>query len=310
MRSYHGLGSSGVRRVSLQAELLEHRTLLSGSSASQEVTIQVPSSYVSQQAEQLTVTLVRSRVGGGARNQAPITINFSASEGSPTAGGTPTDTSAQPQFTPVNEAVTFPQGATTETVVVPINSAAPNAGLVPVQLSVTANSRNVRGSDQMIYLANSQEAIPPSIVGVTRVAGGIAVTFSKPMNPSTVDNIHNYAVKFSPSQKFSLAELTGFGLIETLNSAKQGIPLRRASYDAATNTVTLVATEQLGPNGSYTVSSPASLTSKGHSPKKAHALSDQQGNPLAEGEKAGVFSITISKGHPYAAATPVLWDGN
>ena len=80
----------------------------------------------------------------------------------------------------------------------------------------------MRGSDQTIYLANNQDAIPPSIAAVTRVAGGIAITFSKPMDPSTVDNIHNYAMKFSPSQKFSLAQLTGFGLIETLNSRSKG----------------------------------------------------------------------------------------
>ena len=63
MRSYYRSGSSGERRVALDAEPLEHRTLLSGSSALQEVTIQVPGTYVSQQAEQLTVTLVRSGPG-------------------------------------------------------------------------------------------------------------------------------------------------------------------------------------------------------------------------------------------------------
>jgi hypothetical protein len=310
MRSYHRLSSSGAHCIFPQAEPLENRTLLSGSAASQKVAIQVPSTYVSQQADQLTVTLVRSGAEGGNRNLRPTTIHFSASEGSPTAGGMAADTSAPPQFTPVGESVTFPQGVTTESVVVPINSGAPNPGLVPIQLSVTATSRGVRGGDQMIYLANSQEAIPPSIVGVTRVAGGIAVTFSKPMDPSTVQNIYNYAVKFSPSQKFSLGELTGFGLIETLNSAKQGIALRRATYNAATNTVLLVANEQLGANGSYTVRNPVSLTAKRNGPNKAHALSDLQGNALAEGGTAGVFSITISKGHPYAAATPVLSDGS
>jgi hypothetical protein len=310
MRSYHRLGSSGRRRISLHAEALEQRTLLSGSSASQEVAIQVPSTYVSQQADQLTVTLVRSRIGGGHRKLGPLTIDFSASEGPATAGGMLTDANAPAQFTPVNESVTFPRRVTTETVVVPINPGAPNPGLVPVQLSVTGLSRGVRGSDQTIYLANGPEAVPPSIVGVTRVAGGIAITFSKPMDPSTVENIHNYTVKFTPSQKFSLVNLTGFGLIKTLNPANQGIPLRRATYDAATNTVTLVATEQLGPNGSYTVSNPASLTAKAHRRKNVHALSDLHGNALEEGGSAGVFSITISKGHPYAAETPILSDGS
>jgi hypothetical protein len=215
------------------------------------------------------------------------------------------------QFTPVNQSVTFPAGVTTETVVVPITRGAPNPGLVPVQLSVTPVTRLIRGSAETIYLATGAEAVPPSIVAVQRVRGGIAVTFSKPMNPKTVTKLQNYAIKFSPNQQFSLTQLTGVGLIQTLNNTTQSIGLRRASYDSATNTVTLVPNEQLGPNGSYTVSNPPSLLAKANGPKKAHALTDLQGNPLAEGgSRAGAFSITISKGHPYAASSAVLADGS
>ena len=143
-----------------------------------------------------------------------------------------------------------------------------------------------------------------------RVAGGIAVTFSKPMDPATVQNIHNYAVKFSPTQQFSLADLTGVGLIETLNYAKQPIALRRATYNASTNTVTLVANEQLGPNGSYTISNPTRLLAKATDRTRPTPSPIYKGNPLEEEEGGGVFSITISKGHPYAAAAPVLSDGS
>ncbi len=247
--------------VSPQAELLEHRTLLSGSSALQHVGIDVPSAYISQQADQLTVTLVRSSGGGHSSSLGPLTVNFSAMEGSLGTGGVDvTSDVVPPQFTPVNQPVTFPRGVTSETVVVPIHSGAPNPGTVPMNLSVTSSSSSshqVRRSDLTVYLASSPEAVPPSIIGVQRVAGGIAVTFSKPMDPTTVQNIHNYAVKFSPTQKFSLADLTGVGLIETLNNAKQSIALRRATYNASTNTVTLVANEQLGANGSYTISNPS-----------------------------------------------------
>ena len=230
---------------------------------------------------------------------------------SPAGTGVTPDIVGQ-QFTPVNQSVTFPAGVTTETVVVPINSGAPSPGLVPVQLSVTTASRAVRGSEETIYLATSSDAVPPSIVAVQRVKGGIAVTFSKPMNPKTVANIQNYAIKFSPSQQFSLSQLTGVGLIQTLNNpTSQSIGLRRASYDSATNTVTLVPNEQLGSDGSYTVSNPSSLFAKRNRPKKAQALTDLQGNPLDEGGgRAGAFSIRISKGHPYAATSAVLSDGS
>ena len=101
MRPYHRFVSSARRRISLQAEPLEHRTLLSGSSVAQAVAIQVPSTYVSQQADQLTVTLVRSGAGGHNRNLGPVTVGFSATEGSLPAGTNSVDNIVGQQFTPV-----------------------------------------------------------------------------------------------------------------------------------------------------------------------------------------------------------------
>ena len=84
----------------------------------------------------------------------------------------------------------------------------------------------------------------------------------------------------------------------------QKIPLRRATYNPATNTVLLVATEQLGSKGSYQISSPASLLAKKARPGNAHPLTDLEGNVLDEGRSEGSFAITISKGKPYSAAQP------
>ena len=117
------------------------------------------------------------------------------------------------------------------------------------------------------------------------VAGGFAVTFSKPMDPATVEDIHNYSVKFSPNQNFSLANLYGVGLIQTLSTAKTPIPLRRGSYDPATNTVTLITNEPLGPNGSYEISNAPSLLAKKARPYKAQPLTDLEGNVLNQGGK-------------------------
>ncbi len=114
----------------------------------------------------------------------------------------------------------LPTGVTTETVAVPINSGAPNPGTVPVRLGVTSSSGRVRRSDETVYLADSVAAVPPSIIAVQRVAGGIAITFSKPMNPARVQDIHNYAVRFTPSQQFNLVDLTGVGLIQQLTNAQ------------------------------------------------------------------------------------------
>ena len=67
-------------------------------------------------------------------------------EGSLRAGGVEIASDVvPPQFTPVNQPVTFPHGVTTEKVAVPIDSEAPNPGAVPVHLSVTGASRRCGG---------------------------------------------------------------------------------------------------------------------------------------------------------------------
>jgi hypothetical protein len=295
----HNRRRSSGRRSALCAEMLERRSLLSTSAPGhQDVEIQVPSAYISQQSSQLDVTLVRTdRSGKKTDAKGSITVDFSATSSSG---------AAVQQFTPVTQSVTFPAGQAIETVAVPINSGAANPGLVPIELSVTSSTRTVTGSKTTVDLASSANAIPPSIIGVQRVAGGIAITFSKSMNPSTVQDIHNYAVKFSPNQNFSLEDLYGVGLVQALDNSPVKIPLRRATYNPATNTVLLVATEQLGTKGSYTISNPASLVAKKARPSNARPLTDTEGNLLDEGGTKGQFRITISSGKPYAAAQPAL----
>ncbi len=302
----HSPRNSPRQRITLGAELLERRTLLSGTAPGhQDIAIQVPSAYISQQSSQLDVTLVRTTPSGRSDTKGSITVDFSATSGPGGSIASAPDVSGQ-QFTAVNQSVTFPAGQPTETVAVPINSEAANPGLVPIQLAVTSSARQVKGSSTTVYLASSPNAIPPSIIGVQRVAGGIAVTFSKPMDPATVGNTRNYSVKFSPSQNFSLENLYGIGLVQALDNSTKNIPLRRATYNPATNTVLLVATEQLGTKGSYQISNPASLLAKKARPSNAHPLTDLEGNVLEQGGSAGTFSIRIGKGKPFAAAAPTL----
>jgi len=306
--------------VSLEAEPLEHRTLLSGSSGSphseivrgvEHVAIVVPGTYVSQQASQLDVTLVRAPGPGRGDVEGPLIVDFTAALGSlPGSRLTAPDLSGQ-QFTPVALSVTFPAGQTTVNIVVPINPAASNPGLVPIALSVESPSRPKDKSSTTVYLASGPSAVPPEITYIHMLRRGIAVTFSKPMAPARVQNIHNYAVKYSPSQKFSVTDLTGVGLIQTLNNTSQPIALKRAIYDAATDTVTLIPTESLPSSGTYQIKSPASLAATRDRPHKAQPLTDLEGNVLnSNGTVAGAFSISISEGHPYVAAQPTLSDGS
>jgi hypothetical protein len=286
---------------------------LSGAQSSQtaqNVTIHVPSHYISQQSSALDVTLVRRARTGPLRVLGPLTVNFTASPGSLPAGVATTAATTGEQFVPVDGLVTFPAAATTETVVVPLNANAANPGLVPIRLTVTSASQRLRSDNSTVYLASTTSAIPPSIVGVERVRGGIAVTFSKPMGRSSVQNIHNYAVKFSPSQQFNPLYVTGVGLVQELATTSHAIALRRAAYNPDTGTVILIPKERLQSNGSYQISSPASLRANANRPHKAHPLTDLQGNALDEGGSTpGAFLITISKGHPYTAAAPSLANG-
>ena len=234
---HHSRPSSTSRpRVALQVEPLEQRTLLNGASTAdaakssrgvQEVSIQVPSPYLSQQASVLPVTLVRTAASGHGRVRGPLTVDFSASVGTLPGNSVTAPDEPGEQFTPINESVTFQDGQTSTTVDVPIHSGAPNPGLVPVALSVESQPRSVDGTNTTVYLAAGPDDVPPFILYVHMINRGIAITFNKPMAPSTVTNIRNYAVKFSPSQKFNLADLAGVGLIQTLNTASQAIALKR-----------------------------------------------------------------------------------
>jgi hypothetical protein len=301
----HRQSKRAGRRRAFLAETLESRTLLSATGQS-NIMLEVPSTYIRQQSSQLDVTLVRA----AASARSPLKVNFSATSGSATGIGSEPLEPGQP-ITPVNETVTFPAGQTTQTVVVPINAQAANPGLLPIQLTAASSGRAAKGSTMTVYLASSLDAIPPSIVGVQRVAGGFAVTFSKPMNAATVQDIHNYSIKFSPNQNFSLENLYGVGLVQTLDTSKTSIPLRRGSYDPATNTVTLITNEPIGPNGSYEISNAPSLLAKKARPFKAQPLTDLEGNILNQnGKGGGTFSITIKKGQPYDVAPAVLTDGS
>jgi hypothetical protein len=320
MRPFFRLTPGTKRRLALSLEPLERRALLASSSATnaaggsravQDVTIRVPSSYIAQQASELNVTLVRTTAAGRRQLDAPLTVEFSAAPGSPSSGAPTAPLSTDQPFTPIDQFVTFPAGQSTETVSVPIKTGAPKPALVPIVLAVTPPKRIGPAAKTTVYLVSGPDAIPPSIINVHMVKRGIAVTFSKPMAPATVENVHNYAVEYTPSQEFNVADLTGVGLIQRLSKTARPVALRRAHYDPSTNTVTLVPKDSLPSSGTYQIASPSSLGSRRAGPHKAQPLSDLQGNVLDPGAApvSGAFSISIRRGHPYVQSQPALWYG-
>ena len=75
----HNRRISPRRQITPGAELLESRSLLSGTAPGhQDVAIEVPSAYISQQSSQLDVTLVRTKPSGRSDAKGSITVDFSA----------------------------------------------------------------------------------------------------------------------------------------------------------------------------------------------------------------------------------------
>jgi Bacterial Ig-like domain len=76
----------------------------------------------------------------------------------------------------------------------------------------------------------SPDQIPPQIVSSSVSPQAVTLTFSKPMNPATVENVKNYWVSVSAS-----------------DGSVQPVTLKSAAYDPATHTATLTPTAPLHP---------------------------------------------------------------
>jgi hypothetical protein len=310
-----------TRRSLPGAEILESRALLSTVQPSNgalrtnrlhDVEIDVPSTYVSQQSAAVYVTLVR-KGSPAALSNAPLTVDFSAELGSVSGSNQVESATAAQSFTPVDEQVTFPAGQTTTTIAVPINSAAASPGLTPVEIAAASPSHPRQASSATIYLTSGPDAVPPVITSAHLVPNGLSITFSKPMAPATVENLHNYKVVFHPSTASDqIAYNAAVGTYTDFATPPHRVMFRGAKYDAATDTVVLLMRDTPGTQGSYRISSPPSLGTRRAAADKVAPLTDTDGNPLAVSEShlPGYFAFTIYRGHPYVAAQPTYSNGS
>jgi hypothetical protein len=282
--------------------------------------------YVSQQDGAIDVTITRAATGEappgnpGIKQEMidlPLTVNFSASLGSPFSQGQPTSlpASASETFTPVNESITFPAGVTTETVQIPVNSDAANPGSVPIQLSASSAppgasgaSLDLSGADAVLYLVAGPVAIVPTptyfidvhYVVRGKTATGISMTFSHPMSPASVENVHNYAVTTGHLEDFY--EMFPFGHYKS--EVMTPVPLKAARYDPSTNTVILTLKKPRGLGVVYEI--------RNATPLAKHTLTDLQGNAVqANGSGPGAFYFTLNKGYrptdPAALDRPTMF---
>ncbi len=297
--------SAGVRNI--VAALRRHPAPML-----QFVNVSTPATYISPQAGAVQVTITRDTSDGPrVVPKVPLTVNFSATLG---ATGSTSQTvslpaSAAEAFTPINESITFPAGVTTESVSIPINSGAIDAGTVPIQLSASSSSPDVSSASATIYLTPNPPQAPATITSARllwsgKSATGIAISFSEPMAPASVENTSNYVVtarrkpNIADRVSYFSANLDPFAPTPAVTVP---IALTAARYDAATNTVTLVPSRPLKSSGTYTISSAMPLAK--------HLLTNSQGNPIqgnlsSDGPQVADFAFTL-KGSRTVTFTPM-----
>jgi hypothetical protein len=281
-------GSRPRRRAFLSMELLEGRALLNGGSRGslapspndrEAVSILGAGGYVSQKASVLSLQVNRAPISPNTKLDDAVVVNVSAALAANAA-------TSGAFFQPVNESVTLPPGAAFGNVSIPIQLGAHSPDSVPITISASTPTPGVAvtGAPQIVNLVSSPDALPPTItdqhliVDGTHVTG-IAITFSKPMNAASVENIHNYFFGVNSRRTF----YDWFGLSKYKEFTAEKVALQRASYDPATNTVTLFPRKPLSAAETYTLSSPP------HPAK--HALVDRRGLTFAPN---GYFVLTLS----------------
>jgi hypothetical protein len=297
------------RRTPIQVEPLEARALLSAVKATTpsrqaQLVISPSSQYVNQQQASFTVTLYLKKQydpQAAATLARLLTVDFSASL-DPLGGVTPE--AASPVFAPFHESVTFPAGASAETVTVPIISTATTTVPTGIFLSAapTPGSKVFLSFAGSVYLSSGPDASPPEITGVElvtqgKLASAVLLRFSKPMAQATVEDIHNYRILSRPRQTSHQGFLFWGGSTTT---EIQSFPIAAANYDPSTSTVTLTLKRPARASSLYEVSSAY--------PLQGHELTDTEGQPLAGPSNYDLVTVDgfTNLIHPIPGVTPSL----
>jgi hypothetical protein len=295
------------RRCPIQVEPLEGRTLLSAAKTTTppqlaQLVISPTSESVNQQQGSFTVTLylkkeLTPRVA--ATLDAPLTVDFSASTNAPYSA---TPETASPVFAPVHESVTFPAGASAETVTVPIISSATTTVPTAIYLSVGLPSGSTvpLSLPGFVSLYSSSEAYPPAITRIQlvtqgKLASAVVLSFSKPMAWATVEDIGNYRIVSRPSQTSHKGFLFWGGSTTT---EIQSFPIAAANYDPSTSAVTLTLKRPTRASSLYEVSSAY--------PLQGHELTDTEGQTIGSSSTYGYMMVDgfTNLIHPIPGFTP------
>jgi Bacterial Ig-like domain/Calx-beta domain len=259
-------------------ELLESRHLLTvfqfGSGAPLNAEGNLPAvPTVSNQSGSVTVEFLSP---GAPTDQIQVSTN----------GGTATP---GVDYTPVNETLTFNQGAGWQNVVIPILNSRKVGGQETVNLieSYANPDDSTNQSDPVIQqswtltIANRADITPPTIQDVTPIVKHhrivqVVLTFDEPMDAQSVQNASDYS---------SIAQW----LDNATGIHRRPAPVlsyRSATYDAATDTVTLTPTKPLKTSLVYELNFDSVPGAAGASP-----IMDAQGNALNPGYTQIEFGV-------------------
>lgn len=237
-----------------RAEPLERRELLT-------VQIAQPTYTLANTAQTAVVTLVR----GQNPLVNPEIVQFGVT------GGT-----ARPDvdYTPVVQSVTFGSGEFTKQVSIPLLDAGhTDSRTIQLQVQTQDDQGNPAISQSTINLVGRSDIVPPFVQNAVQLRQGgritgFQITFSEDMAAKPTANYKNYVVTgtLSKSGGFSLKNQTS-----TFN-----VPIKAASYDSSTHTVTLTTAKAYAPGTSYTITNPGYNGSSG----STSYLTDSSGNPL------------------------------
>jgi hypothetical protein len=262
-------------------EPLEARSLLSaGPQLRPGISFSTPAAYFSEQVTSIPVTIqISLQNGRRPTTDPPLTLHVTATLGHTDAYGRTLaePASAASAFTPVDETITVPPGTTSETVRIPVNPGADTPAVVPIDISVTS-SLGERATPQTIYLESGTLPPQPALTSARMLVrgaqgAGFVLTFNQPMDPATVQDKANYLVEttFKPTA----ADYAGW-LLDSFQAPPsvtwKAIGMKSATYDPATNTVTLLSSRPLKTTAPYTIMNGRPLAK--------HQLKSAQGIPL------------------------------
>lgn len=245
------------RRLRPAAEAIEPRVLLSttphrvGSPAARTQAVRQPYSVkqgeatvFSRQAGAATIVIERSsRLG-----ESEVEISTQ-----PAAGAAPSPDAAVPgrQFLPIDQTVTFHPGETQQVVTIPLvpGEDGPDPATLPISIEVEGSRRVYRQSITIVSRADvtGPRAVSAHLIGRGDKVVGARVTFDEPMDPASVSDPRAYVL--TDDHQLGLSDWLAYA---SFRSNTQGdLHFRKAKYDAASNTLTLLLARPVDNLGRY-----------------------------------------------------------